>query len=65
VAISVGISDARTSFVYKRKYKVKVGNITQQIKKEKIEEVISYLYKSLVRMKKLIDNINAQEPALQ
>jgi hypothetical protein len=64
VAISVGISDARTSFIYK-KYKVKVGNITQEIEKEKVEEVIPYLHKSLVRMKKLIDSIKAQEPDLQ
>lgn len=65
VAISVGIRNARTSFIYKRKYKVKVGNVTEEIEKEKIEEVIPYLYKSLVRMKKLIDNIKGQEPQQQ
>jgi|GraSoiStandDraft_10_1057309.scaffolds.fasta_scaffold5056686_1 hypothetical protein len=33
--------------------------------KDKIEEAVPYLHKSLVKMKNLIDNIKTQEPGLQ
>ena len=62
--IAAGSNAAKVSFIYKKKSKVKVGKIIQEIEEEKIEQVIPYL-QSLVRMKNMIDNIRSREPALQ
>jgi len=63
--IAAGSNAAKVSFIYKKKSKIKVGKIIQEIEEEKIEEVIPYLHRSLVRMKNMIDNIRSREPALQ